>query len=531
MCNMKKLLGNFAFMAIIVIILAKFSTLFTNVSFPLSIIVSDSMEPTLNKGDIVPWIPCGMEDIKRGDIIVYKSMSSWNEKKYIVHRVEKIMIRNGEKLLITKGDANNYTDQSGPHVPEPAVNQKMLEGKLIMFGGHAIKFPYAGYPWLLINKMAKKLVKPIIWRNPQSETHFVIFTPFLFFFSTFLLLIVLWLPNGKNMKERLHELIFGEARLKASQIIFYTLIMFIPFLLFTSFFSFDHAAVGEKTTNVPIFNPSMMQVRAIAFFEGDGAIPKKIFDMKSGEMELINIKNASGNIYVYSSPFWFLIPTQILKIFYNMNPKLCVAMASMLSAILMAFLTSIILIATSILWDKFVMTKAYYAFLSLNMSLKLQKFYSFHTKLKKLYNAIKMKLRGMAVWNAEMNKRAYFSFFLYIPFAFFLMDGLSNLLIICIFSSVLTGVISYFIGLKFKNEIAFLSFSASLLYSSIFAGRAITYITQDFFARFIQFFAATMLLSIILFIIMFSTMLLILYSIRIVMERFDPAALLEVGDI
>jgi len=81
MCNMKKLLGNFAFMAIIVIILAKFSTLFTNVSFPLSIIVSDSMEPTLNKGDIVPWIPCGMEDIKRGDIIVYKSMSSWNEKK------------------------------------------------------------------------------------------------------------------------------------------------------------------------------------------------------------------------------------------------------------------------------------------------------------------------------------------------------------------------------------------------------------------------------------------------------------------
>ncbi len=531
MFNMKKLLGDFAFITMIVIIVAKFSTLFTNVSFPLSIIVSSSMEPTLHKGDIVPWIPCSMEDIKKGDIIVYKSMSSWNEKKYIVHRVVKIMVKNGEKLLITKGDANNYTDQSGPHVPEPAVNQRMLEGKLIMFGEHAIKFPYAGYPWLLINKMAKKLVKPIMWRNPQSKTHFVIFMPFLFFFSIFLLLVILWLPNGKSMKERLHELIFGEARLKASQIIFYTFIMFIPFLLFTSFFSFDHATVDKETDNVPIFNPSMMRIRAIAFFEGNGTLPKKIFDMKSGEMELINIKNASGDVYVYSSPFWLLIPVPIMKAFYVLNPKLCIAMVSMLSAILMAFLTSIILIVASILWDKFVMAKAYSAFLSLNSHLKLQKIYSIHIKIKELYESVKTKLQIMAAWDIKMNERAYFSFLLYIPFAFFLIDGFSNLLIVCVFSSALTGVVSYFIGLKFKNEIAFLSFSASLLYSSLFAGRAMMYITHDFFARFIQFFAATMLLSIILFMIMFSTMLLAFYTIRIAMERFDPATMLEVGDI
>ena len=526
MSDMKKLLGNFSFFVIVIIIVAKFSTIFTSVSFPLSTIVSDSMEPALHKGDIVPWIPCDIKDVKKGDIIVYKSMAYWNGKRYIVHRVDSIIMRNGKKLLITKGDANNYTDQAGPHVPEPPVNNEMLEGKLIMFGEKPIKLPYMGYPWLIASKFSRKMVAPIKWRSPQPGAHFMIFTPFLFFFSIFLTLIVLWIPNGKSINEKLHELIFGEARLPASRIILYTMAMFIPFLLFTSFFSFDHASLSESKETF-VFNPSMIKVRAIAFFSDGNSINKKIFDIDSGEGETIKI-NGTGEIYVYSSPFWLFIPKGVMQFFYGINPKLCIITASLLSSFLLSFIASLLLIITSTLYDSYVRMKAYSTYATMYSKIKLLKLYSFAAFLSYLFKKSKTWFHDFSSWG-EISKRTYYLVLLYLPFSFFLIDGLSNLFMISILSTIFVAFVAFLFNARSKNDAAFLSFSSSMLYSSIFVGKGMIYVEKYMVARFIQFLAVTTLLSLVLFIIMFSIILILFYIMRLIMEKVDPVTMIEVA--
>ena len=527
MYDMRKIIGDFAFIAMIIIIMAKFSSIFTAASFPLSIVVSDSMEPTLHRGDVVPWIPCSIDEIKKGDIVVYKSASYFNQKKYIVHRVDGIIIKDGNKFLITKGDANNYTDQAGPHVPEPPVNKEMLQGKLITFGKNVIKFPYAGYPWIFATAISKKMAAPITWRSPQKG-HFLIFTPFLFFFSLLLILAVIWLPNGKSLQEKLHELIFGEERVSISSIISYSLVIFIPLLLFTSFFSFDSIKINEDTKDVPVFNPSWLKLRAIAFFEGKGKINfPQIFDIEGGKEKNIFLKNASGNIYVYSSPLWRAVPMNMMLFFYNLNPKMCIFLSSLLSAFILSFISSFILISISMIWDNLVRMIAYSSFISLHYG----KTKFIKIDIKEFFKQIKSKASFVSCWQDKMNKNVLLLFILYIPFSLFILNGLMDLFLISILSSIIIAFFSYFMGIRFKNEIAFLSFSSSLLYSFLFVSKGMMYIKDGFAIRFIQFVAVSMLLSIFLFLLMFSIMLFTLYFIREIVERIDPVYSIEVGDI
>ena len=522
MYKMKKLVGNFAFLTMIVIIIAKLSSVFVNAPFPLSVVASNSMEPTLNRGDIIPWIPCSINEVKKGDIVVYKS-SFYN--KYIVHRVSQIIIKNGKKLLITKGDANNYTDQSGPHAPEPPISDEMLQGKLISFGKNAVKLPYAGYIWLFSISISKKLAAPLTWRSSQKD-HFIIFTPFLFFFSIFLLLIVMWLPNGKSMQEKLHDLIFGEERISISSIISYSLIIFIPMLLFTSFFSFDHASINENTKDLPVFNPSLIKVRVISFSEGVKTSPH-IFDVGSGKDKVLNLmENGTGSVYVYSSPFWRIIPINLMIFFYNMNPKLCVFLSSLFSAFLIAILSSIILIMISMIWDNFIRMAAYSTFLSIYG--KIHKFKFPHLNIK-IYKWIKSKVYFLEY--EEENKRLYFAFLLYLPFSVFLLDGLFNLFLVCIISSIFVPIISYFMGIRFKNDALFLSFFSSLFYSTLFVAKGMVFIKHNFIISFIQFLAVSMLLSLIVFMVMFFITLLVMSLVRGVLERIDPVTLIKAGDI
>lgn len=70
------------------------------------IVLSGSMEPNLQVGDMVVSRAVREEQVEIGDVITF-------EDEYgatITHRVEDIIIKDGKKLYKTKGDNNNTSD-------------------------------------------------------------------------------------------------------------------------------------------------------------------------------------------------------------------------------------------------------------------------------------------------------------------------------------------------------------------------------------------------------------------------------------
>lgn len=83
------------------------------------VIISGSMEPELNIGDIVIIKKCSQEELKENDIISYKYGQS-----EITHRIIQIEDNENGKEYITKGDNNNVRDSEN-------IKYENIEGKSI----------------------------------------------------------------------------------------------------------------------------------------------------------------------------------------------------------------------------------------------------------------------------------------------------------------------------------------------------------------------------------------------------------------
>lgn len=68
-------------------------------------IVSESMEPTLNKNDLVLVQKCELPKLQEGDIITFKQ-----DDRTISHRIIDITKENGDFQFKTKGDNNEIAD-------------------------------------------------------------------------------------------------------------------------------------------------------------------------------------------------------------------------------------------------------------------------------------------------------------------------------------------------------------------------------------------------------------------------------------
>ena len=96
------------------------------------IVLTGSMKPTLNEGDIV--FVKESKEIQKDDIIAFRE-----ENSVITHRVYEIYQEDGKDYYITKGDANSGTDTQ-------LLSSSDIEGKYVF------KIPFVGRIILFLQK-------------------------------------------------------------------------------------------------------------------------------------------------------------------------------------------------------------------------------------------------------------------------------------------------------------------------------------------------------------------------------------------
>jgi len=155
--TLKKLLGWLLYLVILVALVwgtpyALSKILHT--PYPIAAITSGSMWPALKQGDITLIRGAsGKNDIKVGDIAVYKNLSDVDEKviflsatgaeegaSFTIHRVVRLEAND----FVTKGDANNVEDTP--------VEYGQLVGKAVTIGGNPIRIPYLGEISMMFKK-------------------------------------------------------------------------------------------------------------------------------------------------------------------------------------------------------------------------------------------------------------------------------------------------------------------------------------------------------------------------------------------
>lgn len=139
--DLKKTFGNLIIIALLLILTSRMVAYAggEKLASPVAVVSSDSMEPTMNVGDMVFWSPATIESVSENDIIVFRSDS--HEEELVTHRVIEVRENNGQTELITKGDNNENPD------PSP-VTQSELLGKIVGVNNAPLKLPFVGHIWL-----------------------------------------------------------------------------------------------------------------------------------------------------------------------------------------------------------------------------------------------------------------------------------------------------------------------------------------------------------------------------------------------
>jgi signal peptidase len=382
------------FFAALLLIVARFLSVWAGTPFPIDLVTSDSMSPSLMEGDVVAWTPTNIEDLEVGDVIVFKSYIHWPDEKIVVHRVSDITTnRKGNLLLETKGDKNEWTDQAGPHIPEPYIREENLMGKVISIGQQPLKLPFIGYLGVWINQGLEMISQPT---QPKESMSFIgIFTPLTISIVLLVVLIFILPEKARTIKEKIRLNIFGRRPLNLKRTILMFLIIYIVFLTVIHAFAHDSitASVGvqegspdsnvnfgkiqpgteSSSKDLPLINPGIMPVKGVLFGQGDmrGFVTRQVFNIERGETKSTLVKAAapqgaadgsySGEIILYSSPLWLLFPDDFIQDLVDWSPEGAILMLDLLAAIFLTFVTFFILTLITFIGDR-------YTILSINRS-------------------------------------------------------------------------------------------------------------------------------------------------------------------
>ncbi len=91
--------------------------------YRMFVIVTSSMSPKLEIGDVILVKKEDLNKIKVKDLITYQGMEGDYKGKVVTHLVKNIKNENGQKIFYTKGLKNDIVD--------PAVKENQVYGKVI----------------------------------------------------------------------------------------------------------------------------------------------------------------------------------------------------------------------------------------------------------------------------------------------------------------------------------------------------------------------------------------------------------------
>lgn len=106
-------------------------------AYPLMVVESESMHPTLERGDLIVVQGVDPYEIQRGDVIVYRWRLHGREE-LIIHRVVEInYTEDGTPRFFTKGDNNPR--------PDPWIYPEGIPPERVIARWTGVRIPYLGY--------------------------------------------------------------------------------------------------------------------------------------------------------------------------------------------------------------------------------------------------------------------------------------------------------------------------------------------------------------------------------------------------
>jgi len=138
---------------LVIVIFNLFTPYITGAEAPMAVVSGTSMLPLFHEGDIVLLYKPSPQDIRVGDVIVYKRCGGG----YIIHRVIDIVVVGDRYYYVTKGDNNPFDDsrlgqfyEYSPlricsNVRVPGIPYERVVGVAVEVNGMTFKIPYLGY--------------------------------------------------------------------------------------------------------------------------------------------------------------------------------------------------------------------------------------------------------------------------------------------------------------------------------------------------------------------------------------------------
>ncbi len=504
--SFKSLIGNIVFFAALLLVITRFLTIWAGTPFPIDLVTSDSMSPALEEGDVVIWTPTTIDEIKKGDVVVFKSYVHWPEEKIVVHRVSDIKTDSkGNPILETKGDANEWTDQAGPHIPEPYIREDHVVGKTLNIGNQPIKIPFIGHIGLWVNQGIETLSQPSSSKESMSYTG--IFTPLIISTVIFVVLIFLIPEKTRTIPEKIKKLIFGPKTINIKKTFTIFLVMYLAFFIIIHCFAFDTVSaslgINQKSQdseinfgrikpgkesfekNLPVINPSISKVKGIIYAKNElnDYVSPQIFEIEKGEPQDIKInaaantnsKNASyyGEIAVYSSPFWTIFSDEFIRNVLNWNTENAVLILDFCTALILTSLTVFLLALITFISKQ-------YTIWTTNISWKrpLKNLIPSNKikTIKEIKSIISSKISKNVGWiinteltnsNTKEKKTAYIKPIMASSIIIPIMFILNDLIVATLVSSIAAAIIAYIICCKLRYKIL-LATIFTLLVGSIY---------------------------------------------------------------
>ncbi len=146
---------------LVILVLNLFTPYITGAEAPMAVVSGTSMLPLFREGDIVLLYKPPPNEIRVGDVVVYKRCGGG----YIIHRVIDVVRIDGRYYYRTKGDNNPYDDsrlrqfyEYNPiricsDIRTPGIPYERIVGVAVEVNGFTFKIPYLGYLSLMFTSI------------------------------------------------------------------------------------------------------------------------------------------------------------------------------------------------------------------------------------------------------------------------------------------------------------------------------------------------------------------------------------------